>query len=311
MLLVPLQCALLLSAVLALCGCGRSSATLELAIQGRDLARVKTLLQADPKIIHLKDKDGVTALHWAALWGFPEIVEALLKHGADANAVNLRGRTPLHWAATCGHADVAQILLTHGADVKAATETGMTPLHTAAAIGPQFRPSVPVAELLLAKGADINARDQRGRTALHWAATLGHQRFARMLIDEGADFDIFAAATLGDVERVKVLLASECNVACRTNAAGLTPLHWAAINGRVEIAEMLLAKGADVNATDQDGYTPLHLSAADDQAQLAFVLLGYNADVEARTRAGETALERARTHSRGDVARLLEHYEPR
>jgi len=54
--------------------------------------------------------DGYTPLHWAALKGHEEIVEALIDAGADLNTTNNLGRTPLHWAALKGHEEIVEAL---------------------------------------------------------------------------------------------------------------------------------------------------------------------------------------------------------
>ena len=81
-----------------------------------DLDEVKRLVLdcgVDPKI---KDEEGDTPLHYAALEGHLDIVKLLLEHGADPNVKDGFGETPLHFAALEGHLDVAKLLLEHGAD---------------------------------------------------------------------------------------------------------------------------------------------------------------------------------------------------
>lgn len=96
---------------------------------------------------------GSTPLHRAAYYGYKDVVESLLAHGADVNAENNRGHTPLHEAADKDHKDVAESLLAHRADVNAKDHDGFTPLHEGACMGGKG-----LVELLLANGADINAK---------------------------------------------------------------------------------------------------------------------------------------------------------
>ena len=67
--------------------------------------------------VTVKDKDGITSLHWAAIEGYTEVAVLLIEQGADVNAKNRYGATPLRWAAGEGHTDVVKLLLEQGADV--------------------------------------------------------------------------------------------------------------------------------------------------------------------------------------------------
>lgn len=92
------------------------------------------------------------------------ILEELLKHGADVNAITLTGETALHELAMAGLVEDLEFLLQMGAEVNAATNTGETALHWAAIGG-----HVEAVKLLLTYKADINMRTMDGETALSWA----------------------------------------------------------------------------------------------------------------------------------------------
>ena len=116
---------------------------------------------------------GWRALHWAACEGHADVIEVLLKHGANVNAKDNGGWTALHWAAKLGHADVVEVLLKHGADVNARDDRGWTALHVAG--------NADVAEILLQHGADINAKDNDGKTALYFAQRNGCSNVVALL----------------------------------------------------------------------------------------------------------------------------------
>jgi ankyrin repeat protein len=71
---------------------------------------------------------------------------------------------------------------------------------------------------------------------------------------------------------------------------GRTPLHWAARNGRIEIARLLLQNGAEVNAKDNIGFTPLHFAASKGHVDILQLLVEYGANLEAQDNTGYGAL---------------------
>jgi uncharacterized protein len=75
--------------------------------------------------------------------------------------------------------------------------------------------------------------------------------------------DIHDAAKYGDLAKVKALLKDNPKLVSSKIEYGWTPLHWAAMEGYKNVAKLLLAMGADVNAKDNWGYTPLHIAAQD------------------------------------------------
>lgn len=106
-----------------------------------------------------------TLLHDAALKGHVDILELLLKHGAQVDSVNAQGATALHDAALAGQNAAAAALIRHGANINARdSEMGETPLHRAASWGRRS-----TVELLLANHADAQIKDKHGRTPLDLA----------------------------------------------------------------------------------------------------------------------------------------------
>jgi ankyrin repeat protein len=124
------------------------NSTLIAAATKGDLVEVKRLLKegAETDGPNAKNSYGWTALILASMNGHKEIVELLLKNGADIEAKDSDGRTALMWASTYGHSAIV--------------------------------------ELLLKNGADIEAKDSHGWTALIWASARGHKEIVELLAQE-------------------------------------------------------------------------------------------------------------------------------
>ena len=83
------------------------------------------------------------------------------------------------------------------------------------------------------------------------------------------DISIHQATSAGNIEAVKQHLAAGTDVNVKGGFADGTPLHYAAANGHKEIAELLIEKGADLNAKDEDGGTPLDVAISFNRTEIA------------------------------------------
>jgi 26S proteasome non-ATPase regulatory subunit 10 len=100
-----------------------------------DLAKVRRLLDRNPNLAFSKNREGFTALHYAASYGYLEIAELLLTKNADVNAKTSKGDAPLHYAASYGHKDIVELLLSNKANIDVRDGIGRTPLYDAATSG--------------------------------------------------------------------------------------------------------------------------------------------------------------------------------
>ena len=165
-----------------------------------------------------------------------------------------------------------QRLIKAGANVNAATSTGETPLMTAVRAG-----SVPVVKALIAAGADVNAKGGgRDQTALHWATAQKQHEIMRVLIDAKADLNArtelrpeFVSFSRGNPQGGRLTGIADHTLESDgsrpglrwINKGGLTPLLFAARDGDLEAVTMLVAAGANINATTGIGETALMLAA--------------------------------------------------
>jgi ankyrin repeat protein len=140
--------------------------------------------------VNSKRKDGSTLLHGASEVGHEEIVELLIRAGADLHATTVSllgggGWIPLHSAARQGHRGVVELLIEAGTDVNTRDSVGKSTLHDAALEGHKE-----IVKLLIKKGADLNAKSGYYGTPLHVASSIGHKKIAELLIANGADLNV-------------------------------------------------------------------------------------------------------------------------
>ena len=223
--------------------------------------------------------------------------------------------TPLSLAARTRISLVVQRLIKAGADVNAATSTGETPLMTAVRAG-----SIPVIKALIAAGADVNAKGGgREQTALHWATAQKQHEIMRVLIDAKADLNArtelrpeFVSFSRGNPQGGRLTGIADHTLESDgsrpglrwINKGGLTPLLFAARDGDLESVKMLVAAGANINATTGIGETALMLAAHNDHTEAALFLLDKGADPNI-VEAGHTALHFAVARKNMDLVKAL------
>ena len=161
---------------------------------------------------------------------------------------------------------------------------------------------------LLAQHPDLLPASARwDETPLGAAAHAGAEAVAKFLLAAGAPLDICAAAMLGMTDRVRAMLEADPRQAHATGAHGISALYHAAIRGRIDIAELLLAGGADVNV-GQGSNAPLHGAAAFGQKAMVEWLLARGAHVNAPDYNRKTPLRLALDNGHHEVAGILRRH---
>ena len=257
------------------------------AVKNRDREAVRSLLQQQADV-NTPQPDGATALAWAAHWNDLVTADLLIHAGADANAANDYGITPLSLACSKGSAAMVEKLLDAGAAPNVAQWTGVTPLMTCARAG-----SAQAVKLLLARKADANAKEtRRGQTALMWAVAQKHLEVARLLTESGADvnakshmpggFTPLRFLTYGvrrrDPSGPDKLEPGDVHPDPSSSRGGFTALMFAARQGDMDSARLLVDAGANVNASSPDYGSALVVAAAGGYEPVALFLLEKGAD---------------------------------
>eukprot|EP00744_Colponema_vietnamica_P011367 GILI01015988.1.p1 GENE.GILI01015988.1~~GILI01015988.1.p1 ORF type:complete len:401 (+),score=72.11 GILI01015988.1:104-1306(+) len=197
-----------------------------------DVVEALAELGADVNLSKTAVGNATNALQFAILENVLDVAKTLLKKGAKVDEPGFHGRTALHVAASSGNCAAIEMLLGSNADTNAKDTTNSTPLLLAVE-----EVQMKAFELLASKGAMLEERHNGGETALMVAA-----RVAPMIIP------------------LLLSLGADPKATCRQS--GQTSLHKASENGHAEEILMLISRGADPKAADNEGLTPLHFAAA-------------------------------------------------
>ncbi|HEX4998511.1 MAG TPA: ankyrin repeat domain-containing protein [Terriglobia bacterium] len=281
---------------------GDDAAVLLEATRAGDWAKARSLVAAGLKgnEVNVSDKDGTRPLHWAVRADDLQIAELLLKAGADATAQTRLGVTPVSLAAANGNGAMLRMLFDHGADANRIENTGETLLMTATRSG-----SVDAARAILDRNVNPDTTEpQLQLTALMIAAENGFTDVVRILVERKATIDVRSRA--GATPSRKMPCAGQTG--CGSHGVGIvrgglptqgyqppipgsmTPLMFAAREGHVDAARLLLDAGADVNAVDKNGITPLFMAISNNRVPMARLLIDRGADIHARDWYGRTPL---------------------
>jgi len=171
-------------------------------------------------------------LSLAAKKGHLDIVMALLNAGADANAIDAKGRTALHRASEGNHLDIAKSILVAGANPNIIDEEGRTPFDI----------------------ADLFGYDEMGKliTKFGGESQKKYERIGDMLTD---------AVDENDIDTIVSLIASGVNLN-QKDSMGKTALHYAVEYGMHEIIKVLIKNGADPQIADTEGASSFDLALA-------------------------------------------------
>ncbi|XP_046554920.1 serine/threonine-protein phosphatase 6 regulatory ankyrin repeat subunit B-like [Haliotis rubra] len=292
----------------------------------------------DPNI---KNQQGRTVIHYAAIKGDKNKLTILLEGGADPRVPDEKGRTVLLQAVKKQHFHNVRLFLEKGVNPDVQDKNGKTALHFAV----ELKDSETV-KLLLNGGADPSVSDIYGRDALHYAVKSQNCVIMNLLLQNGASpcvQDTFGATVLHiaakclDRENVMLLLDHGANphtqdqhcettlhFAARNKCSevlrlflergvdspvqddkGMTALHWALLYCNTENVELLLERCQEWDVQDEDGKTPLHYAAETKYSNIVKLLLDKNFDPCVQNHNGETPLHYAAKYRHNENVRLI------
>ena len=218
-------------------------------------------------------------IHDAARLGNIELVQAELDKGVDINSKDSEyGGTPLHFAAYGGALNVVKFLLANEAEVNVGNNQGWTALFYASDEG-----HLHVVEFLIDSNANVEWRDNNLRRADYHSRN--HKEIASLLVGL-IEESIFKSSELGDIDSVKQFLDAGFQVDMPSELG--TALHYAIHANHKEVAELLISRGADVNAKNWWGRSPLFF--VNGSLNLVELLVENGADIDAKDSTGSTVL---------------------
>ncbi|XP_073496490.1 ankyrin-2 isoform X33 [Phyllobates terribilis] len=262
--------------------------------------------------INTCNQNGLNALHLAAKEGHLYLVEELLERGSSVDSATKKGNTALHIASLAGQLDVVKTLIKQGANINAQSQNGFTPLYMAAQEN-----HLEVVKYLLENGANQSTATEDGFTPLAVALQQGHNMVVAILLENDTKGKVrlpalHIAARKDDTKSAALLLQNDHNadvqskmMVNRTTESGFTPLHIAAHYGNVNVATLLLNRGAAVDFTARNGITPLHVASKRGNTNMVKLLLDRGGQIDAKTRDGLTPLHCAARSGHDTAVELL------
>ncbi|XP_066908001.1 serine/threonine-protein phosphatase 6 regulatory ankyrin repeat subunit B-like [Halyomorpha halys] len=292
---------------------------LHIACRLGSLPIARLLLSHPIAALDYADNDGYTAVHYAAFSGSQKIVKLLLNLGANKEARTNGLKTPLHFASFKGHNEIVEMLLKEQADFKTSDIEGMMPLHYAV----KERQSN-VVKLLVQYGLSPLIRNKNGSTPLHLAC----QRHDKSTKSEKDIVSNLTEVLYGYVNPLNFDLMTPLHIGSRDNSSGCVevllshggdqngrdkflnlPIHYAALNGNLEIILMLLRKdrrlGSSVNSNEE---TPLFLAAREGHTNVVALILEYGIHGLRPDVKGRNALHRSASRGHLEIVKLLRQH---
>nr|XP_046258621.1 ankyrin-3 isoform X33 [Scatophagus argus] len=288
-----------------------SNASYLRAARAGNLEKVLDYLKSGVEI-NICNQNGLNALHLASKEGHVEVVAELLKLDAAVDAATKKGNTALHIASLAGQTEVVKELVNNGANVNAQSQNGFTPLYMAAQEN-----HLEVVRFLLENSASQSIATEDGFTPLAVALQQGHDQVVSLLLENDTKGKVrlpalHIAARKDDTKAAALLLQNDHNadveskmMVNRTTESGFTPLHIAAHYGNINVATLLLNRGAAVDFMARNDITPLHVASKRGNSNMVKLLLDRGAKIDAKTKDGLTPLHCGARSGHEQVVEIL------
>jgi cytohesin len=247
----------------------------------------------DPVVV----PSGLKLLHVAAFHKRSHVLQMLLSHGANVNAMDEESKSsPLTMALIGKDISCASTLIDAGADAKFPSKQGRLPMDYAIEHG-----LGEIVRLFVEKcGVDVNTftnANEKTIFPLNKAITKGHRHLVPLLVDKGANINgakrsiapLITAAQVEDTWSFQYLVDKGASVKAKA-PDGSTLMHIAVQKGNCPIVQCLVGNGVDINGSCF-GTPYLHLAAKKDSPQIVYKMVNLGANISLKDANGKTALE--------------------
>ncbi|EAX96081.1 hypothetical protein TVAG_063840 [Trichomonas vaginalis G3] len=231
--------------------CGGSN-PLDEAASHNSLDVAKLLIMHGADVNSNENEDMETALHWATIFDYKEMVDLLLSHGADPNKQDRNMMSPLHLAVYKNQKDIAEVLLSHGADPTKQDSNKSNPLQYAVSKNDKN-----LVEIIINHGINVNLNSYEGENAIRTAVLFNNKEITELLLLHGV------------------------NVNSRKGKAGKAILHYLFEKRNIDMIELILSHGANVNIKEKyTRNTCLHQAVNDSFLEGIEILLLHGAKLD-------------------------------
>jgi len=274
---------------------------LEACGQG-DIATAQRLIQQGANVNALEDTSQCTPLWQAAAQpDDTKLIALLVRSGAKVDGLSANDETPLIAAASNGNLSNVKLLLKLGAKLEAKDGAGDTALSRALGKPEVFR-------YLLDHHASVKSRNKEGWQPLHNAAALGEIKYVKWLVEAGADVNAHANNGITPIGCISYDTYFELDEYLMAHGADINMMDdngpvWSEHTSDPSLIIGYLKHGARINARNKNGWTPLHYAAFKKNADAVQLLISKGADINAKTYQGETVFSLAAKRTDDDAQR--------
>lgn len=280
-----------------------------------DVAKVKAMLDANPKLLTEKDPStGGTLLHTAVVIFNMDIMKLIISKGADINAGDQSGITPLHMAVITGNVEASKLLLDKGADPNKKDGSGRTPTHYA-----QISANAEILNLLVQRGGKIDPElDAAIKSAQDDSEDDAVVPDAPYEVDKNTansgparpsygspEYEIYSIIHQRDLKSLQEKISKDPKLLNMKLPRGVSLLHEAASTGALDICKYLAEKGLAIDAKDELGRTPLELASETGSEEVCYWLISKGVNVNSMDNENGCPLTEAVYYGHQSIVRLF------